>query len=352
MENYSLQQTLLYKEIHEQPLVIEKLVNLESDAIDSLVQAIQERGVTEVVIAARGTSDNAARYAKYLLGTKNQLQVALATPSLYSIYKRPPKLHNALVIGISQSGKSPDIIRVVEESRRQGMLTASITNDPQSPLAQVSEHVIFLHAGEERSIAATKTYTSELVAIGLISAKLANNDEMQKILTGSHALVSEMLKVENLIKGIVQRYLKTRYCVVIGRGYNYATAFEFALKMKELTYTVVEPYSSADFQHGPLALVESGFPVFIIAPKGAMIEEMKLLIKKLQELQADIVAISDHPEILGEAHVPIQLPVTVPEWFSPVTSIIPGQMFAMYLAYARGFNVDKPRAIKKVTETI
>ena len=351
MKRKSLDQTFLYKEIFEQPAVIKRLVSQEVNAINILVQAIREKGITQVVIAARGTSDNAARYAKYLFGAVNHLQVALATPSLYSIYKRPPKLYNSLVLGISQSGKSPDIVKVIEEAKHQGMLTATITNYPQSDLSKMGEYKINLHAGEERSIAATKTYTSELATIALLSAMLANDQSMLNVLEKAPSFLNHVLEMEALAMDIAQQYLEMRYCIVIGRGFNYATAFELSLKLKELTYTMVEPYSSADFLHGPLAVVEAGFPVIVFAPSGAMIEEMKALLDTLKQRHASIIAISDDAEILKASHVPFQLPLSVPEWFSPITSIIPGQMLAMYLAYLRGHDVDNPRAIKKITET-
>jgi len=351
MKNTSLNQTFLYKEIFEQPAVLKRLISQEVNEINILVQAIREKAITQVVIAARGTSDNAARYAKYLFGAVNHLQVALATPSLYSIYRRPPRLYNSLVLGISQSGKSPDIVKVIEGAKQQGMLTATITNYPQSDLAQMGEYKINLHAGEERSIAATKTYTSELAAIALLSATLADDQSMLNVLEKAPSFANAMLELAPLAKDIAQQYQEMRYCIVIGRGFNYATAFELALKLKELTYTMVEPYSSADFLHGPLAVVEPGFPVIVFAPSGAMIEEMKALLDTLKQRHASIIAISDDTEILKAAHIPFQLPFSVPEWFSPITSIIPGQLFAMHLAYWRGLDIDNPRAIKKITET-
>jgi glucosamine--fructose-6-phosphate aminotransferase (isomerizing) len=139
--------------------------------------------------------------------------------------------------------------------------------------------------------------------------------------------------------------------VVIGRGYNYATAFELALKMKELTYSIVEPYSSADFLHGPLAMIERGFPVIVIAPGGKMQASLQELVITLREREAEIISISDDPQILGKSRIPLALPVTVPEWLSPMTSILPGQLLAMHIAHARDFEVDSPRGLKKVTET-
>jgi len=255
-------------------------------------------------------------------------------------------------MGISQSGKSPDIVAVLAEARRQGALTAAITNEVASDLAQQADHVIDLGAGVERSIAATKTYTSALLAIALLSACLADSSEMQDALQRVPQAAAQTLGVEEQVAGIVQRYRYMHDCVVIGRGYNYATAFELALKLKELTYTMVEPYSSADFLHGPLAVIEHGFPAIIIAPTGAMLPELQEFMRTIQQRQAEVLAISDNNETLALADIPLRLPVAVPEWLSPITAIIPGQLLAMHLASIRNYDPDHPRGLHKVTETV
>ena len=291
-------QSHLFREIHEQPAVLETLLACELPAIASVAEATVRKRVRYVMIAARGTSDNAGRYAKYLLGAMNGLPVALAAPSLYTVYGQPPSLQDSLVIGISQSGKSPDIVRVVDEARRQGAVTAAITNSPGSDLGVAAEHVIELHAGEERSIAATKTYTSQLMAVALLSSLISGRPEMLAEIERIPEVLASALEVEPLVAELAQRYRFMRDCVVIGRGFNYATAFELALKLKELTYTIAEPYSSADFMHGPLALVEYGFPAVVVAPSGAMLEEMKAFVRILRERSAEPIVISDDEEAL------------------------------------------------------
>jgi glucosamine--fructose-6-phosphate aminotransferase (isomerizing) len=343
--------THLYQEIHEQPEVLTRLLQEDRSEAEALTREIRKRDISHVVIAARGTSDNAARYAKYLLGAHNRLPVGLATPSLFSIYKQPPLFGNALVLGVSQSGKSPDIVSVLTEARRQGALTAAITNIPSSDLAETADFVLDLHAGEEKSVAATKTYTSELAAIALLSACLAEEPAMLAELQKMPERVKQTLAMPNHIASVAERYSFMSACVVIGRGYNYATAFELALKMKELTYTMVEPYSSADFLHGPLALVEPRFPVIVVAPSGVMLPKIKEFIGKLQERGAELLIISDDAETLTCARTPLQLPPGIPEWLSPLTGILPGQLLAMHLAAARDYDVDQPRGLHKVTET-
>jgi glutamine---fructose-6-phosphate transaminase (isomerizing) len=341
----------VFREIQEQPQVLEALLSQEQGAVDRLAAEIKRRDITNVIIAARGTSDNAARYAQYLLGACNQLPVGLAAPSLFSIYDAPPRFGNALVLGVSQSGKSPDIVSVLAEAQRQGALAAAITNFPESDLGEAAEHVIALHAGEEKSVAATKTYMAELAAIAMLSVALANDRERGALLRAIPGKVREALEMHAGMATVAERYRYMTSCVTIGRGYNYCTAFELALKLKEMTYTVVEAYSSADFLHGPFALLALGFPVFAIAPSGKMLPELRTFMTQVREREAELVVISDDEDALAAARVPLTLPPGVPEWLSPLPAIGVGQLFAMELAIARDLNPDHPRALHKVTET-
>jgi glucosamine--fructose-6-phosphate aminotransferase (isomerizing) len=346
-----LSSTRLYQEIHEQPVALNRLLNNASGSVAAMAQAIRRQNISQVVIAARGTSDNAARYAQYALGSINGLTVALATPSLFSIYNRPPRFGKALVLGISQSGKSPDIVAVLEEARHQGVLTAALTNTPDSPLAEQGDIVIDLNAGPELAVAATKTYANSLGAIALLAATLAEDGERLTALKDVPLAMEASLAIKEDVAEVAPRYRYMEYSVVIGRGFNYATAYEVALKIKELTYTIVAPYSSADFLHGPMAVIEPGFPVLVIAPQGAMSSEMQAFARILRRRAAETIIISDDDALLAGARIPLRLPVTVPEWLSPLTAIIPGQLLAMYMAATRDYDVDAPRGLSKVTET-
>jgi glucosamine--fructose-6-phosphate aminotransferase (isomerizing) len=347
-----LTQTHLHREIHEQPAVLRRLLDEEEATAQALADLVRGRGIDHIVIAARGTSDNAGRYAQYVLGAMNGLSVGLAAPSLYTIYQRPPRFGNALVLGISQSGQSPDIVAVLAEARRQGAPTAVLTNRSDSPLAAQGDVVLDLRAGEERAVAATKTYTAELAAVALLSVALSGAAEARAALWAMPDAVAATLAMDETIAAVAPRYRYMPRCVVIGRGYNYATAFETALKLKELTYTIVEPYSSADFLHGPLAMLEPGFPVIVIAPSGLMAGEAVEFARTLRERQAEVIAISDDANVLAAARVPLALPADAPEWLSPLTAIVPGQLLALHLAHTRDFDIDAPRAIRKVTETV
>jgi len=346
-----IQKSHLYQEIHQQPEVIRQLVSQPQEAIIALADQIRSQEIKQVYIAARGTSDNAGRYAQYILGAYNHLMVSLATPSLFTIYTQPPDLSNTLVLGISQSGKSPDIVSVLAEGKRQGALTAAITNFPGSDLGRAADLVLNLHAGEEISLAATKTYTSQLACLAILSAELGSSEESRAKLNELPQHVEKVFELEDYVHNLAERYRYMSHCVVIGRGFNYATAFEFSLKLKELTYTIAEPYSSADFLHGPVALVDRGFPAFVIAPSGKMIPEMKSLVREVRDRHAEVIMLSDHQDLLKATRHALALPTGVPEWLSPITAIIPAQMFAMYLADTRGVDVDNPRGLSKITET-
>jgi len=342
----------LHAEIFEQPACLERLLRTQRGAVEAVARAIGERDIRFAFLAARGTSDNAGRYANYLWGAANALPLALAAPSLFTYYQQPPTLRNALVVGISQSGQSPDIVSVVREGRRQGNLTLAITNAPDSPLAQAADFVLDIQAGPEQAVAATKTYTAQLMAIAMLSTALQGDAARWAELERAADWAAQTLLLEPAVEQAAQRYRYMQQCVVLGRGYNYATAFEWALKLKEMTYVAAEPYSSADFQHGPVAVVSQGFPVLAVASQGAVLQPMLDLLRHLKvDLQAELLVISNSPAALELSQVPIPLPPQIPEWISPLVNIVPAQLFAYHLTLAKGLDADQPRTIRKVTET-
>jgi glucosamine--fructose-6-phosphate aminotransferase (isomerizing) len=347
----TIDQTYLYREIHQQPQILQQLVDRESQSIRALASVIDQKDISHVIIAARGTSDNVGRYAKYLLGAANGLSVGLAAPSLFTIYRRPPRFKNALVLGISQSGQSPDIISVLHEAHKQGALTVAITNDIHSPLAEQAAYTVDMNAGPEKSVAATKTYTASLLAIAMLSTALAGSARKWEELAAIPDSVSQTLALDAAAIEAASRWRFADRCVVIGRGYNYATAFELALKLKELTYIIAEPYSPADLLHGPFAIVERDFPVLVIAPKGAMLPNINRLLRELHQAGADSLIISDDDATLSMGDARLSLPGSVPEWLTPITAIIAGQLFALRLTAIKKLNIDQPRGLHKVTRT-
>jgi len=343
--------SLLYSEILEQPNVIRRLLDIETERVADLGQRLLQQDIRYVMIAARGTSDNAARYAQYVFGMRNQLTVALATPSLYSVYRHPPRLEGALVIGISQSGQSPDIVSVLQEAQRQGAPTVAVTNDPHSPLATAAQHVIELHAGEERSVAATKTYTAQLAALALLSLSMTGASSRQNPLEAAPDAIAQALQSESEAQTAAGLIAGSDRCVVVGRGFNYATAFETALKMKELAHVAAEPYSSADFMHGPIAMMEPGFPVVMIAVGETMRHELGALGESLRQHRANLVVLGDDPSLRHPTDAWLPVPGRLPEWLTPLVAIVPGQLLAFHLTLARGRDPDHPRTIRKVTLT-
>ena len=259
----------LRDEIMEQPEVLQHWLDTQMDGVREIAATIRARNVEYVFLAARGSSDHAGVYAQYLLGSRNRLPVALAAPSLFTMYPGSPRLGNALVVGISQSGQSPDIVSVIAEGRRQGALTMAITNDTASPLAQAAELTQGVHAGPERAVAATKTYTTELLALAALSVAMAGSEKSDlAALAQVPAAARAALGLEAEAERIAREHRQMAHCVVLGRGYNYATAQEWALKLKEMAYVFTDVYSTADFLHGPIAVIEPGFPVLAVAPRG------------------------------------------------------------------------------------
>lgn len=338
------------KEIMEQPDVLARVIERNAGVAEDCAAAIRDGGIRHVLIAARGTSDHAAIYAKYLLGSANGLPVALAAPSLYTFYDSPPRLSDTLVIGISQSGASTDIVEVLRNARAQGALTMAITNTEGSPLAQQADLVLPCLAGEEKAVAATKTYTAELACIALLSAALAGDGQRLAELRQIPDAVARALELEEDVLRAVDRYRYMDACVVLSRGLNYATANEIALKTKELAYVLAQPYSTADFMHGPLASVHEGFPVMGIVVSGALYANLMESLRTVRERQAELLIISDEDEAVALGRTGFRVP-RVPEWLSPIVTIIPGQWFAMHLALTKGNDPDRPRALSKVTLT-
>ncbi len=342
----------LFSEITEQPQRVQSLLVSQRTNVEQIASVIQQHDIQFIFLAARGTSDNAGRYANYLFGAMNGLPLALATPSLFTYYKRPPLLKNALVIGISQSGKSPDIVSVLEEGKRQRCLTLAITNEPNSPLANTADFVFDIRAGTEEAVAATKTYTTSLTAIAMLSTALHGNKKQWHELEKVSYWIEDALKLDEFIAEAVQRYRYIDQTVVLGRGFDYSTAFEWALKLKELTYIIAEPYSSADFAHGPIALVDRGYPIFAVAAKGRVFDSMYHMLKRLRSvISAELVVISNDKRALSLAQVPLNVPVDMPEWLSPLVNILPAQLFAYHLTRVKGYDTEHPRTISKVTET-
>ncbi len=343
--------SLMLQEIAEQPAALERTIAEERVKIARLGESLKQRDIDLIVLVARGSSDNAALFGRYLLEIATGIPVSLSAPSVHTLYGAKLNLKRALVIGVSQSGEGEDINRVLENARSGGAVTVGITNEPQSEMVQLVDETLLMHGGKERSVAATKTFTGQMMLFCMLAAALAKDgfkidyDRIPEFST--RALEQKPAVVE-----LVQRYVFMENCVVVGRGLAYANAYEFALKLMETCYVVAERFSSADFLHGPVAMIERHFPVMLFAPPGVMLDGTKDLIRRLQELRADTLALTGDIETATMCTRSIIMPRDIDEFLAPIPYIIPAQLFAALLAEAKGLDPDKPRSLSKVTRTL
>lgn len=340
-------------EIRQQPQALARTLRAELRRVERFKRLVEKRRPRLIVLAARGTSDNAALFGRYLLEITTGIPVSLAAPSIYTLYDARIDCRDALVVAISQSGESTDTNLVLSHARKQGALTVGITNETNSSLARLAEHVFFVHAKKEKSVAATKTYTGQLLMLYLLAYALGAKirpDDLARLPERAHAA----LALEPEIAALSERYRFMHHAVVIGRGLNYANAFEFSLKLMETCYVVAERFSSADFLHGPIALVEPNFPVFVFAPSGATRPGVQEALQKLKPLTHETVVITDagNRAAIESAPRAIRLPHRSSDLYSAIPYIIPTQIFAARLAVEKGLDPDRPRTLTKVTRTL
>lgn len=341
----------MMKEILEQPDALRRTFRAEREHALEFQAVARRKNFRLIVLVARGTSDNAARFGRYLLELTTGIPVSMSAPSIHTLYHARLDLRQALVVGVSQSGEGADINLVLKAARRQGAYTLGITNERRSTMAQLVDDVFLVRAGRQRTVAATKTYTGQLLLFYLLASAL-----------GPHITISEVSEIpdhtrETLrlipdLRELVERYRYMRQCVVLARGINYANAFELALKLMETCYVVAERFSAADFLHGPVALVEPGFPVLILMPPGKVFRDLKHLTERLRHLGAETLVFSSASARIPAATRIIRVPGTVHEVYSPIPYIVPGQLFCALLAEVKGLDPDKPRELHIVTRTV
>ena len=341
----------LEAELREQPEALRHLLERQTEAAHAAARLFQKRDVRFILIASRGSSSNVARYAQYLLGRAHRVPVMFATPSLYTIYNQPPRLDGALAIGISQSGASPDVVAVLAEAREQGRPTLALTNDVESPLAKTAEVVLPLEAGEEHAVAATKTYVNSLGAVALLFAEMSKDAAARDELSGMPDALARQIELSLDDPPPLDEYRDAVGLTVVARGVNYGTGFEIALKIRELSGLVTEAYSPADLMHGPIAAIQPDWPVVVVAPSGPARPSVEEIVPPLRARGARLVAISDVRAVLRRARTKLLLAPGVPEWLSPLTAVVPGQVTALRLTRLRGLDLDHPAGLRKVTLT-
>lgn len=341
----------MLQEIAQQPEGLIRTIEAEKTKIARLGRFLNDRDIDLIVLVARGSSDNAALFGRYLLEIKTGIPVSLSAPSVHTLYKAKLKLQHALVIGVSQSGEGEDINLVLENARQCGAYTVGITNEPASSMTRIVDETLVMHGGRERSVAATKTFTGQMMLFYMLAAELGSGSPKL-----SYEQIPEFaaraLEQKPALLELVQRYVFMENCVVVGRGLAYANAYELALKLMETCYVVAERFSSADFLHGPLAMVERHFPVILFAPPGVMLPGVKDLIGRLKELHADTLVITGDLDSAAACSRAIIMPREIDEFVAPIPYMIPGQLFAALLAEAKGLDPDAPRSLSKVTRTL
>jgi glucosamine--fructose-6-phosphate aminotransferase (isomerizing) len=337
-------------EIGEQPLLAKRMLADSRDAVTAIATRLRASKPRGFVIAARGSSDHAALYAKYLFGARNHMMVALAAPSLFTSYGSPPSLDGQCVIGISQSGASPDVIAVIEEAARQGAVTVAVTNDPASRLAQAAELLFPLSAGTERSVPASKTYVASLLALALISQAIDPDASFEAALGQVPPALAAALEQDSELDRLVPALMGPR-AIVLGRGFNFSTAEEIALKLTETSYVLARAWSVADFEHGPIAVVEPGFPVVLVDGRGLVSADLEAIGRRLADRSCRVIRLIDGAGDPGDPEATVSLDSGLPEELTPLTLAVVGQLLAHRLALARGIDPDRPRALNKVTRT-
>jgi glucosamine--fructose-6-phosphate aminotransferase (isomerizing) len=343
----------MLEEIRQQPEALERTLSHQKRGIAKFRTLLEKRRPRLVIIVARGTSDNAAQFGRYLIEIMTGIPVSLAAPSVHSIYGATLDYRDALIVGISQSGESSDISAVMEQARKSGAMTVGITNEPKSTLASMADYVFPVQAGKEKSVAATKTYTGQLLSLYLLAPALGAKIPLDDLAAIPES-VSSALKLEAEIAELAGHYSLMRSAAVVARGLNYANAFEFALKMMETSYVVAERFSAADFLHGPIAMVDHNLPIFLFGPSGPAWASLHETLERIRAMKAKTVIITDksNREAAPFASSIIRVPEKLRELYTPIPYIVPAQLFAAALAHAKGLDADQPRGLRKVTTNL
>jgi glutamine---fructose-6-phosphate transaminase (isomerizing) len=338
------------EEIGEQPLLASRMLAESRAAVAAIAARVRGSKSRGFVIAARGSSDHAALYAKYLFGIRNRMMVTLAAPSMFTSYGGAPNLEGQCVIGISQSGSAPDVLAVIEAASRQGLVTIAVTNEPGSRLAQAAELHLPLGAGPELSVPASKTYTASLLALALVSQALDPDPSFEAALGQVPPALAAALEQDDELDRLVPALLGPR-AIVLGRGFNFSTAEEIALKLTETSYVLARAWSVADFVHGPIAVVDPGFPVVLVDGRGQVSADMESIGERLAGQGCRVVRLLDGAGDHGAADETVTVDSGLPEELTPLTLAVLGQLLAHRVALARGIDPDRPRALDKVTRT-
>ena len=344
--------TLMQKEIFEQPRALRECYDYNKETLEKLVARLKASDVNNVIIAARGTSDHAGIYFKYLLESKAGIPVGLSACSTATIYGGKINYKNMLVIGISQSGAAADVNKIIKQAKESGAVTVTVTNTLGSLLADAADYHLYCDAGEEKSVAATKTFGTQLYILAHLACMWADDKEGLEALKTVPEYVEQVLAKNDEIAELTKRYRFMNECFILSRGINYPLALEGTLKIQETNYVRAKGYPISDFHHGPFAMVDDGMPVFMYMPGGPVKEDAKKMIEKLHSAGADILMVSDDDELLAEGTVSFKIPDSKGnDMIAAFGFATFAQLFASNLTNVKGRNPDAPRGLKKVTVT-
>ncbi|HEX2756671.1 MAG TPA: SIS domain-containing protein [Candidatus Limnocylindrales bacterium] len=362
MTGRTVGRTAMRGEIEAVPDVVGRFLAEAGPEVEAAAAAIRAADPAWVTLVARGTSDHAAIHLRYLIETELGIPAGMAAPSTVTIYGADLRWRGGLVIAVSQSGRSPDLVAVVAAARAGGAVTVAIVNDAESPLAAAADHVIDCRAGEERSVAATKSYVAQLAAGASLVAALARSGGVRDALPRLPRILADSLAVATGVvhdeSAIVAEFGASERSIVIGRGFEYPTALETALKLKETCRLFAEGYSSADFSHGPVVLTGPEVPILAIRPDGRMgplVDEgivAALASGSVPWVVGGAAVAAAAPAGLDPARViSLPLPADLPEGLASLATILPGQLLAEAVARRRGYDPDAPPGLHKVTLT-
>lgn len=344
--------TLMQKEIFEQPKALKECYEFNKKTLEELTERLRASDITNVVIAARGTSDHAGIYGKYLIESMVGVPVGLSACSVATLYGGKMNYKNMLVIGISQSGAAQDVNEIIKQAKESGAVTLTVTNTLGSLLAGAADYHLYCNAGEEKSVAATKTFGTQLYLMAHLACMWADNKEGLEALKTVPEYITGVLEKNDEIAELAKRYRFMDECFILSRGVNYPLALEGTLKIQETNYVKAKGYPISDFHHGPFAMIDEGMPVIMYVPNGPVKQDAYAMINKLHDAEADILMVSDDDELLKEGTVSFKLPdAKGNDMISAFGYATFAQLFASNLTTVKGRNPDAPRGLKKVTVT-
>jgi len=339
------------QEILEQPIILSKISDTNLNIIKEISKIVKRNKIGNIVVAARGSSFNASVYFKYLCEIYSGLSVTFAAPSVTTIYGAQLKFINCLVLGVSQSGKAKDCIAVLKAANKQNCVTVAVTNDENSEMAKEAKYHLFLDAGLEKSVAATKTFTAQMYLLANLASGIRENENLMLNLTKVSSLVFDVINRNKEIIELSKKFINVNDLYVLARGINYATCLETALKIQETSYVKAKGIAISDFYHGPMAVLDEKTNVLLIAPSGKTYKDAEAVAAKIKNLNGYLTVFTDSAELSKLSDTSIILP-KCDESISPFAYVTCSQLFCLYLSLLKKIDPDNPRNLQKVTVTV